>query len=53
MTTKPNLTLSDHLALLIDDIYRDECFVAPEEWDIDEMCHLIHQAADALKEKGE
>lgn len=48
-TPKPKLTLSQRLMRLVDDIYKDDCFSAPEPWEIDEMAYLIKQAADQLK----
>lgn len=48
MSTKHKPPLSERLKRLADDMYKDECFVAPDEWEVDEVTYLLRLAASVL-----
>jgi len=43
------LTLAERLEGLIAYIYNDDCFCAPEEWEVDEMCYLLTKCVEELR----
>lgn len=46
----PKRTLSEVLQRLASDMGADENFVPPDEWEIGEVCHLLREASNKLKE---